>query len=1648
MEDIYYSFFEKPKDPVNFNAVKVSLASPEKIRSWSHGEVKKPETINYRTFKPERDGLFCAKIFGPVKDYECNCGKYKRMKHRGTICEKCGVEVIQSKVRRERMGHIELATPVAHIWFLKSLPSRIGTLLDLTLKEVERVLYFESFLVVNPGTTKLEKGALLNEEAYRKALEDYGQDSFQAYMGGEAVRDMLESLDLVTESVGLREEMKVSASEAKRKKLAKRLRVLESLKGIDPETLVAEVQGIYESTDPEGEMGIFLAEILQSARELQVKWDETQDWEVRKQHAFVEINNLTDRLSRSRLIPPAKLGKFRQWQNPAWMILTTIPVIPPDLRPLVPLDGGRFATSDLNDLYRRVINRNNRLKRLKELNAPEIILRNEKRMLQEAVDVLFDNGRRGRVITGPNKRPLKSLSDMLKGKQGRFRQNLLGKRVDYSGRSVIVVGPDLRLHQCGLPKRMALELFKPFIYNKLEERGYITTIKSAKKLVEKETPEVWDILEDVVKEYPVLLNRAPTLHRLGIQAFEPVLIEGKAIQLHPLVCTAFNADFDGDQMAVHIPLSVEAQVEARVLMMSTNNILSPAHGKPIIVPTQDIVLGLYYLTRESVDPELDKAPRIFSDSSEVRVAYDAGVADLHEKILLRDASDKIPTTVGRVLLREIVPEQISFSFINRVMKKKELANLIDEAYRRCGDKETVILADRLKDLGYSYATKAGLSICVDDMNVPESKKEILEKARAEVLEIQNQYKEGLITDGERYNKVIDIWARANEDISERMMSGLRTMTVRAADGTEKKTESFNPIYMMADSGARGSTQQIRQLAGMRGLMAKPTGEIIETPIEANFREGLTVLQYFISTHGARKGLADTALKTANSGYLTRRLVDVAQDAIIHEVDCGTLDGIEMASLEEGGEIIEHVADRILGRVALEDIEHPFTGEIIVNANEEIKEEHRERIQDAGIDRVKIRSVLTCQSRRGVCSFCYGRDLAHGRMVNIGEAVGIIAAQSIGEPGTQLTMRTFHIGGTASLKRNIISARKKGKVSFEKDKDKTKAIIVAQDFELDASEVTKWLIGDGQTLRENSFLFEGPDHQPDEGEKTGGKIEISLDRKSYSLQDEELNRTKFKIPDGHRFTVRHGDRVSPYSFIYETSKGSTRMAEPERRGGIFHVGKTKGGKIAFRLFERYPVLDYMNVKVQEGDVIESEGQVLLEWLGSSSSQLFSRNEGRISFFELKTVTNRDGEQIVMNRNGAIAVTDEKRRERERNKLIYGAKLRVVEGEGVNRDTLLAEWDPYTIPIITEVSGRVKFGDVIEGLTMNEQVDEVTGLSRKVIVEYRDKDVEHRPRVSIKDANGRTIKIGDSEARYLLPMGSNIMAKEGEEIHAGDVIAKIPRETTKTKDITGGLPRVAELFEARKPKEFAIISEIDGSVTFGKDTKGKRKVVVTPEVGDPKDYLIPKGKHITVHSGDWVQAGEALMEGSTNPHDLLGIKGEKDLAKYLVDEVQEVYRLQGVKINDKHIEVIVRQMLRRVRVKEVGDTDFLVGEQIERSIFEGVNNRVMQAGGSPAVGEPLLLGITKASLSTDSFISAASFQETTKVLTEASISGKIDYLRGLKENVIMGRLIPAGTGLSRYKDLKLKHSEPAGEEEREVRRGRRDSQARTDKVLAGA
>jgi len=1369
MEDLF-TLFEKPKNPLIFNALRISLASPEKIRSWSHGEVRKPETINYRTFKPERDGLFCAKIFGPTKDYECNCGKYKRMRHRGVVCEKCGVEVIQSKVRRERMGHIELATPVAHIWFLKSLPSWIGTLLDTTLKELEKVLYFESYIVTNPGKVEgIAYKELLHETAYRKKREEHG-DAFDASMGAEAIRRLLKDLDIEKLAVDLRTEMKQATSEAKRKKLSRRLKVVT---------------------------------------------------------AFRNSGN-----------------------RPEWMILECIPVIPPDLRPLVPLDGGRFATSDLNDLYRRVINRNNRLKRLTELNAPDIIIRNEKRMLQEAVDALCDNGRRGRAITGPNKRPLKSLSDMLKGKSGRFRQNLLGKRVDYSGRSVIVVGPELRLHQCGLPKKMALELFKPFIYNKLEERGFVTTIKSAKKMVEKERPEVWDILDEVIREHPVLLNRAPTLHRLGIQAFEPTLIEGKAIQLHPLVCAAYNADFDGDQMAVHVPLSIEAQVEARGLMMSTNNILSPANGKPIIVPTQDIVLGLYYMTRER--PEAIGAGRRFANPDEVRMAYDHGSIGLHTPISVRmEGLGRVDSTVGRVLLYDIVPREIPFSDVNKIMKKKELGNLVDLSYRLAGNKATVIFADKLKDLGFEFATKAGISIAIKDMVITSKKPKLLEQARTAVREIEDQYNKGLITDGERYNKVVDIWAEVTDRIADEMLRELATDTVEGVDGKKYTVSSFNPIFMMADSGARGSAQQIRQLAGMRGLMAKPSGEIIETPITANFREGLTVLQYFISTHGARKGLADTALKTANSGYLTRRLVDVAQDSIITEGDCGTLDGIEMTPLVEGGEIIEGLGDRVLGRTALEDIRDPYSNDIIVRANEEINEDKERIIEHSGLERVKIRSVLTCQSRQGVCIRCYGRDLARGHMVNLGEAIGVIAAQSIGEPGTQLTMRTFHIGGTAS-----------------------------------------------------------------------------------------------------------------------------RRAE----------------------------------------------QTTLE----------ARNDGILKFINVNTVLDKNGDLVVMNRNSEVAVIEipepGRERERERYRIVYGAKLKMTDRSPVKAGQLIAEWDPYTVPIVTEVGGTVKFGDILESVTLEEKVDERTGLSTRVVIDC--KDLDKRPRISIKDKDNKTAKLPSSEnfARYQIPVGAHLAVAEGQAVTPGDIIAKIPRETTKTKDITGGLPRVAELFEARKPKEFATISEIDGTVSFGKDTKGKRKVVVTPEVGEPREYLIPKGKHISVHEGDAVRAGEALMDGSPNPHDILTVQGEKALAKYLVDEVQEIYRLQGVRINDKHIEVIVRQMLRRVRIKEVGETEFLVGDQIEKWRFEQENARVLDDQGEPAIAEPLLLGITKASLSTESFISAASFQETTKVLTEASIHGKVDHLVGLKENVIMGRLIPAGTGVPQYRTMELRaHGADVAEDE---------------------
>ncbi len=1343
MESIF-SFFMKSKDPLSFKAVRIGLASREKVLEWSHGEVKQPETINYRTFKPERDGLFCAKIFGPVKDYECLCGKYKRMKHKGAICEKCGVEVIKSDVRRERIGHITLAAPVAHIWYLKSLPSKIGAVLDLSMKEIERVLYFEAHIVIESEMPEIPVGTLMNDETYQKNFEQFGP-KFEVSMGAEAIKYLLSKTDLDKLSQELREEMASTRSEAKRKKLGKRLRIIE---------------------------------------------------------AFRDSGN-----------------------RPEWMVLDVIPVLPPDLRPLVPLDGGRFATSDLNDLYRRVINRNNRLKRLKDLDAPEIIIRNEKRMLQEAVDVLFDNGRRGRVVTGANKRPLKSLSDMIKGKQGRFRQNLLGKRVDYSGRSVIVVGPELRLHECGLPKRMALELFKPFIFNKLEEKGLVTTIKSAKKLVDKEVPEVWDALDEVVRECPVLLNRAPTLHRLGIQAFEPVLIEGKAIQLHPLVCVAYNADFDGDQMAVHVPLSVEAQTEARVLMMSTNNVLSPAHGEPIIVATQDIVLGIYYMTRDRLNAKGEG--KAFASRDEVIMAWSTGAIHLQARIKVRLNGKLVETTAGRIMLSDFLPEEVPFDAINKTMRKKDIARLIDISFRTAGAKKTVIMADRLKDLGYRFATYAGISIGINNMKIPVNKEEILEKAQKEVSDVYKQYAEGLITVGERYNKVVDIWTRATDEVAKQMMDEISVEYHRDKDGSLIESPSFNPIFIMADSGARGSKDQIRQLAGMRGLMAKPSGEIIETPIKSNFREGLDVLEYFISTHGARKGLADTALKTANSGYLTRRLVDVSQDSTISIEDCGTIDGIEMEHLIEGGEIIQPLGERILGRVALMDIVDPVTGEVLVRANEEIDEEKIRLIEDAGITKVDIRSPLTCRAPFGICARCYGRDLARGKLVAIGEAVGIIAAESVGEPGTQLTMRTFHIGGTAS-----------------------------------------------------------------------GKIE--------------------------------------------------------------------------------------------------------------QAEIRCRGRGVVKFERLNYVKNPEGRLVVINRNGEIVIVAPDGRERERYPVIYGAELLVEEGAGVEPGQKLAEWDPFTIPILTEVSGKVKFGDVIEGETMQEKVDPVTGKASRVIVQY--KATEYRPRISIKDERGRTLKLPSNrgDARYILPIGAIIGVSEGDYVEAGVVLAKIPRETTKTKDITGGLPRVAELFEVRKPKEYAIITEIDGVVSFGKDLKGKRRVIITPEYGEPKEYLVPRGKHINVHEGDYVRAGEPLMDGVINPHDLLRVKGLKALAGYLVDEIQQVYRLQGVKINDKHFEVIVRQMVKKVKITGVGDSPFMLGEQVERQRFEEENERLLEEGKQPATAEPLLLGITRASLTTDSFISAASFQETTKVLTESSIAGKVDYLRGLKENVIMGRLIPAGTG----------------------------------------
>ena len=1369
MKDLVKFLKAQSKTSEDFDVIKIGLASPDMIRSWSFGEVKKPETINYRTFKPERDGLFCARIFGPVKDYECLCGKYKRLKHRGVICEKCGVEVTQTKVRRERMGHIELACPVAHIWFLKSLPSRIGLLLDMPLRDIERVLYFEMYIVTEPGMTDLERGQLLTEEQFLDA-EDRWQDEFEAKMGAEAIQDLLKGIDLEVECEKLREELQETNSETKRKKITKRLKLLE---------------------------------------------------------AFQQSGN-----------------------KPEWMVMTVLPVLPPDLRPLVPLDGGRFATSDLNDLYRRVINRNNRLKRLLDLIAPDIIVRNEKRMLQESVDALLDNGRRGRAITGSNRRPLKSLADMIKGKQGRFRQNLLGKRVDYSGRSVITVGPYLHLHQCGLPKKMALELFRPFIYAKLESRGYATTIKAAKKMVEREDAIVWDILAEVIREHPILLNRAPTLHRLGIQAFEPLLIEGKAIQLHPLVCAAFNADFDGDQMAVHVPLTLEAQLEARALMMSTNNVLSPANGDPIIVPSQDVVLGLYYMTREKVNGKGEGM--LLQDPREAEKAYRTGEAELHSRVKVRiteyvkneagefeEKTTLTDTTIGRAILWMIAPKGMPYSLFNQTLGKKAISKLINEAYRRLGLKEAVMFADHIMYTGFAYAARSGSSVGIDDMVIPEKKYEIISAAEAEVAEIQEQFQSGLVTAGERYNKVIDIWAAANERVAKAMMENLSQEEVINREGNPEKQASFNSIFMMADSGARGSAAQIRQLAGMRGLMARPDGSIIETPITANFREGLNVLQYFISTHGARKGLADTALKTANSGYLTRRLVDVTQDLVVVEDDCGTSDGFVMKAVVQGGDVIEALRDRILGRVTASDVVDPSTGETLVEAGTLLTEKLVDIIDQSGVDEVKVRTPITCKTRHGLCAHCYGRDLARGKLVNAGEAVGVIAAQSIGEPGTQLTMRTFHIGGAAS-------------------------------------------------------------------------------------------------------------RAAAASQVEAKSNGTARFSS-----------------------------------------------------------------------QMRYVANNKGELVVIGRSCEVVIHDDIGRERERHKVPYGAILLVQDGEAIKAGQTLATWDPHTRPMITEHAGMVKFENVEEGVTVAKQTDDVTGLSTLVVIDGKRRSSSAskllRPTVKLLDENGLEICIPGTTTPVSMafPVGAVITIREGQEVGKGDVLARIPQASSKTRDITGGLPRVAELFEARVPKDAGMLAEITGTVSFGKETKGKQRLIITDVDGVAYETLISKEKQILVHDGQVVNRGETIVDGAVDPHDILRLQGIEALARYIVQEVQEVYRLQGVKISDKHIEVIIRQMLRRVNIVDAGDTEFITGEQVERSDVMLANEKAIAEGKEPARYENVLLGITKASLSTDSFISAASFQETTRVLTEAAIMGKQDELRGLKENVIVGRLIPAGTGLTYHR-----------------------------------
>jgi len=1383
MRDLLKLFrYQNPVE--DFDAIRIGLASPDMIRSWSFGEVKKPETINYRTFKPERDGLFCAKIFGPIKDYECLCGKYKRLKHRGVVCEKCGVEVTQTKVRRERMAHIDLASPVAHIWFLKSLPSRIGLMLDMTLREIERVLYFEAFVVVEPGMTPLERGQLMTDEMYLDAIEQYG-DEFDARMGAEAVREMLSTIDLQREVLQVREDIGATRSETKIKRLSKRLKLLES---------------------------------------------------------FIESGN-----------------------KPEWMVMTVLPVLPPDLRPLVPLDGGRFATSDLNDLYRRVINRNNRLRRLLELNAPDIIVRNEKRMLQESVDALLDNGRRGRAITGTNKRPLKSLADMIKGKQGRFRQNLLGKRVDYSGRSVIVVGPTLKLHQCGLPKKMALELFKPFIFSKLQLRGEATTIKAAKRLVEREGAEVWDILEEVIRQHPVMLNRAPTLHRLGIQAFEPVLIEGKAIQLHPLVCTAFNADFDGDQMAVHVPLSIEAQIEARALMMASNNILSPANGDPIIVPSQDVVLGLYYMTRSTVNGMGEGM--IFSDVDEARRAYDNEFVALQAQVRVRVPMHErdeegematsiklVDTTVGRALLSSLLPEGLSFDLVNRDMTKKEISNVINVCYRNLGLKKTVIFADRLMYTGFRFATIAGISIGIDDMVVPENKGEILAAAELEVKEIQDQYASGLVTEGERYNKVVDIWSRTNDQVAKAMMDKLGSETVKDANGNIVDQQSFNSIYMMADSGARGSAAQIRQLAGMRGLMAKPDGSIIETPITANFREGLDVLQYFISTHGARKGLADTALKTANSGYLTRRLVDVAQDLVVTEVDCETRNGVAMSPLVEGGDIVEPLRDRVLGRVLADPVLIPGTDKIAFDAGTILDEASVARLEELSIDNVLVRSPITCEVRYGVCSQCYGRDLARGNRINIGEAVGVIAAQSIGEPGTQLTMRTFHIGGAAS--------------------------------------------------------------------------------RSVAVNNIEIK----------------------------------------------SVGVAKLNNI-------------------------------------------------------KTVKHKKGYLVAVSRSGEISVINEHGRERERYKVPYGANITISDSSDVKPGQVVATWDPHTHPVVSEVAGKLQFVDFIDGITVTEQVDEFTGLTSIVILDPKQRGAsgkDLRPVAKLVGPDGKDVCFANTDisAVYALPAGAIVNMSDGAKVSVGDVIARIPQESSKTRDITGGLPRVADLFEARKPKESAIMAEHTGTVSFGKETKGKRRLVITNEAGESMEELIPKWRHLNVFEGEQVVRGEIIADGEPNPHDILRLQGVEPLADYLVREIQDVYRLQGVKINDKHIEVIIRQMLRKVLVADPGDSNYLRSEQIDKARALEVSEQLEAQGKQPIVTAPILLGITKASLATESFISAASFQETTRVLTEAAVRGLRDDLRGLKENVIVGRLIPAGTGFAHHAERRRTREQELAEQLKEL------------------